>query len=153
MSKYGYFSEGMLMKEVLGKHIWELHEDRLVDDGIWNVPLDIEILELKDVGQSYRTGNKIPHPSGRGLVTEWAQHPEEKFNAMVKGALKVIQGFMEKNPNWVLASAYETHTYLLLSRMPEPWIGHAFGSGFNYGSTNVINTKGADRLLILAQND
>lgn len=66
---------------------------------------------------------------------------------------KLIE-FAEKYPEFVIAHAYETSWTLLLSRAPIrlEMDGKWFGSGFNYGSTNLLEDC-PKRLLILAEND
>ncbi len=66
--------------------------------------------------------------------------------------LEEIKTFVEKYPDFVIASAYETETEILLSKKPDGLKGDCFGSGFNYGSTNII-TDCPKSILILAQND
>lgn len=65
---------------------------------------------------------------------------------------KEIEAFHKKHSDMVIASAYETHQTLLLSKRPTKWKGKLIGSGFNYGSTNLIENP-PTRLLILAEND
>jgi hypothetical protein len=70
-----------------------------------------------------------------------------------------IKKFQAQHPNWVVGWAYETGYFVLLAKKPEKycdadWEGWQ-GSGFNYGSTNLLDMgsfKGR-RLLILAEND
>lgn len=68
-----------------------------------------------------------------------------------------VRDFVEKYPNFVSANAYETDKYLLLSEKPKKldtkWEKqNVMGSGFNYGSTNIISNC-PSRILILAEND
>ena len=60
--------------------------------------------------------------------------------------------FIAKYPNFVVASAYETGTTILLSKPPKKFKHVGPGCGFNYGSTNLIENC-PKRLLILAEND
>ena len=66
-----------------------------------------------------------------------------------------VTKFIEKYPGFFAASAYETHYMILLSAQPKKitqdinWIG----SGFNYGSTNVLSGLATKAIMILAEND
>jgi hypothetical protein len=66
-----------------------------------------------------------------------------------------VDSFMEKYPDWVVASAYETLHTFFLSKRPNKFDGLEFGSGFNYGSTNLLCGLPAsvNYVLILAEND
>ena len=66
-----------------------------------------------------------------------------------------VDAFMEKYPEWVVGCAYETDTTIFLSKRPSKYTGLVFGSGFNYGSTNILCGLPAsvNYVLILAQND
>lgn len=63
--------------------------------------------------------------------------------------------FMAQHPDYAIARAYETYRTFLLSRAPQKFSGVILGSGFNYGSTNILKWKRSayDSILILAQND
>ncbi len=63
-----------------------------------------------------------------------------------------IQEFITTYPKAVIASSYETDTTLLLAHKPKKFTGKTIGSGFNYGSTNIIQDC-PQSLLILAEND
>ncbi len=60
--------------------------------------------------------------------------------------------FIKKYKKVYIGSAYETETSILFSDKPKKLIGHDKGSGFNYGSTNIIDNC-PKSILILAQND
>jgi hypothetical protein len=66
---------------------------------------------------------------------------------------ETIQAFLVENPQWRFACAYQTGVVLLLSEPPiaRPDL-HTLGSGFNYGSTNLLENC-PSRILILAQDD
>ncbi len=66
-----------------------------------------------------------------------------------------VDKFIAKNPDWVVGSAYETYHTIFLSKKPDAFDGLIFGSGFNYGSTNLLTgfSSAPDNILILAQND
>jgi hypothetical protein len=65
---------------------------------------------------------------------------------------KKKEAFIKKYPNYRKASAYETDYLIYLSKTPKPFKGKNIGSGFNYGSTNVL-IDCPKRILILAEND
>jgi hypothetical protein len=101
-------------------------QDRCLEDGIYKVPEDVEVLLLTTC-------------EGWFAVNDCVE----------------AEPFIAAHPDLVIASAYETGTTFLLSRrveiadcVGENWVG----SGFNYGSTNLLSNCPA-RLLILAQND
>jgi hypothetical protein len=62
--------------------------------------------------------------------------------------------FAKKHEGFAIASAYETEMTILLSRVPTKLSSKemVIGSGFNYGSTNIV-VDCPRRLLILAEND
>jgi hypothetical protein len=60
--------------------------------------------------------------------------------------------FTIENPEYVICSAYETDETILLNKRPEKFNGKIKGSGFNYGSTTIIQNCPKD-ILILAEND
>jgi len=66
-----------------------------------------------------------------------------------------VDTFMEKHPDYVVGCAYETFHTIFLSKRPENYSGIHFGSGFNYGSTNLLCglPVSVNYILILAQND
>lgn len=66
---------------------------------------------------------------------------------------KGVKEFTKKHKSWVMASAYETEFTFLLSRKPDKFKGKSLGSGYNYGSTNILVPKSKKRILILAEND
>lgn len=63
-----------------------------------------------------------------------------------------VRAFAKKHPGFVVAQAYATYACFLLSRRPKKAQCNVQGSGFNYGSTNII-TNCPNRLLILAEDD
>jgi len=66
--------------------------------------------------------------------------------------LDEIKLFIKDNPEYVIAHAYETYIIFILGRRPEKIINQSTGSGFNYGSTNIIDNC-PRTILILAEND
>ena len=74
---------------------------------------------------------------------------ENKKESVVEN--EIIE-FIKEYPSFVVASAYETFTTFLISERPDKWNGEVHGSGFNYGSTNLIKDC-PKNLLILAEND
>lgn len=65
---------------------------------------------------------------------------------------KLFMEFIGKYPGYALAEAYETETTFLLSRYPDKFSGVQLGSGFNYGSTSILDNC-PRTILILAEND
>lgn len=96
---------------------------------------------------------------GRYLIDGIYEVPEDVlFVVLDTDRLKVddpqLQIFSERHPDFVVANAYETSTTILLSQKPNKleMKGKWFGSGFNYGSTNLL-VDCPKRVLILAEND
>lgn len=69
----------------------------------------------------------------------------------IKNHVDGIESFIETNPEYVIASAYDTYYIFILGKKPEK-IKTSIGSGFNYGSTNIIQNC-PKTILILAEND
>lgn len=63
-----------------------------------------------------------------------------------------VEKFKEAYPDFVVGHAYETYNVILLASKPEKYKGKWEGSGFNYGSTNILHDC-PKSLLILAEND
>lgn len=120
-----------LLNELISKEI-----DARLSDGIYDVSdidLDNEMLEL-----------------------DYSLTPEE--------AEKVKQFVETAGSNITIANAYETETIFIFAKRPKELINRNvdngagwYGSGFNYGSTNIIDVsemvKPATKILILAEND
>ena len=62
------------------------------------------------------------------------------------------QLFINKYPDFVVGSAYQTYAIVLLTRKPPKFSGKWTGTGFNYGSTNILENCPND-ILILAEDD
>jgi len=60
--------------------------------------------------------------------------------------------WIEAHDKFWIANAYETETIILLAEEPRKFEGSWDGSGFNYGSTNII-TDCPKSIMILAEND
>ncbi len=99
--------------------------DRMLEDGLYEVDDDVEVIEI---------GERLYDI--RDFSDEYA----------------MILFFIENHPNFVVANAYETSSTILLSRKPNIFKGYYVGSGFNYGSTNLVENC-PKRLLILAEDD
>lgn len=102
-----------------------------LQDGIYEILPHIIVEELKDCFE-----DNISY-----LVSDEGDHQSLQFEA-----------FLHKYPQMCLANAYETHVIFMLSEAPPIWKGKKSGSGFNYGSTNILENC-PPKLLILAQND
>lgn len=75
-----------------------------------------------------------------------------------------IKEFVKNYPNFVIANAYETMVTILIAKKPQKLYDYNFnkikkdskikwdGSGFNYGSTNILDNC-PKKILILAEND
>lgn len=69
-----------------------------------------------------------------------------------KNREEVIQWLIDREFKVWMAGAYETDTRIFLAEEPKKFKGELFGSGFNYGSTNIV--QGCPKsILILAEND
>jgi len=75
----------------------------------------------------------------------------ESFLVDFKGK-EASAAWIDAHDKFWRASAYETETFFLFSEEPRRFGGEWDGSGFNYGSTNVIRNCPRD-ILILAEND
>ena len=113
----------LLRNNELKKYIKETPENRDLEDGIYSLSTDIEVLPVE-------------------------AYQEKRITAEQETIIKFIQAF----PEFVIASAYETETVLLLSKRPEKIQLKRIGSGFNFGSTNLL-LNCPQNLLILAEND
>lgn len=60
--------------------------------------------------------------------------------------------FIKDNPNWVWAIAYQTYQGFLLSDKPRKFSGKVESSGFNYGTTSILDDC-PKAILIVAQDD
>ncbi len=63
-----------------------------------------------------------------------------------------IEDFIRRNPDFCVAETYNVDVWFLLAKKPNKFIGEHSGSGFNYGSSNILQNCPKD-ILILAQND
>lgn len=114
-------------------------KQKRVPDGVYVLTSDMEVL-------------LIEHP----YKVDWSNNkreykPKDVYEKEVKEFKRQVEEFFLKYPEYVIASAYETQTTILISKMPTQSLAW-FGSGFNYGSTNIIE-KTTGRILILAEND
>lgn len=62
-----------------------------------------------------------------------------------------IQKFILDHPNYMIADAYDIYFTFILAEKPNQ-IRTSIGSGFNYGSNNII-TNCPQSILIIAEND
>lgn len=134
----------------MGKDFPEVAEDgRSLNDGIWVLPDDVEILDV--------TGKSPPKFNLGELKKGQYEHLKNpNYEAEVAQYKEEIRKFMEKYPEFVVASAYETSTVLLLSKHPGDE-NHNTIAGyhrrFNYGVTSILEIPTPCRILILAEND
>lgn len=103
------------------------YKDRYLEDSIYSLDSSVKVL---DVNSDELERISEPYP----------QH---------------IQDFITQHPEFVIAIAYEVYNGFLLSAKPtelNSFVCH--GSGFNYGSANILDCLPPnERILILAQND
>lgn len=87
-------------------------------------------------------------------LTEVIRWEKERFDPTKENVQKAFELFKEHDGKIYIAGAYETFVCLLLNKLPIGIINHddRIGSGFNYGSTNVLPSVGG-KILILAEND
>ena len=93
-------------------------------------------------------GDGIYDVTGMKYISLFGGDPCSLDEKEVKSALS----FLKKYPKAVIASAYETEHTLLISGRPKKIRTAHVGSGFNCGSTNIINNA-PKSILILAEND
>lgn len=110
---------------------------RTIKDGIYDVT-DITFLITK---RELQYNNKKIDSKN---YEEWYETDDEDDEA--------VQSFINQYPNYVIASAYETSAYIFLAKSPDKFNGKRYGSGFHYGSTNILQNCPKD-ILILAEND
>jgi len=63
-----------------------------------------------------------------------------------------IENKLKNNIKLWKANAYETDTIFIFTELPKKFKGNIHGSGFNYGSTNILQNCPND-ILVLAEND
>jgi hypothetical protein len=66
---------------------------------------------------------------------------------------KVVEEFVEKFPDYVIASAYETYQTILLSKKPPLVNLETHGTEFHHGCTAIIDVPKPMKILIVAEND
>lgn len=119
------------LKQIFGyDNDWELPPERMGDH--------IDVRSVQDGIYEIQDGNIILK-----VLSELGEVATPK---------EVILTFLSVHPNWRYVGAYETYAEFLLSEPPLEFKGKKMGSGFNYGSTNII-LDCPKRLLILAEND
>lgn len=64
---------------------------------------------------------------------------------------EVVEWVNEREKIWI-ANAYDTDGHIFFEEEPTKFDGKWYGSGFNYGSTNIL-TDCPKSVLILAEND
>lgn len=101
------------------------YDNRHLNDGIYEVDEDVEVLVLND------------------RIDDLGEKDRAK-------AAK----FIKRHPNFRIGSAYETYATILVAEPPTKFKGQVKGTGFNYGSTNILaGLHPGKMLLILAEND
>lgn len=140
-------------------------EKRKLGDGIYDVE-NIEFTELHEEAyalaklriSTYVSDSEFNELLEKEKRTHNYNNLEKNMNKF-RSKILLALAFINKYPNYVIASAYQTSGTLLLSKRPKKlseskeWIDkHSFGTGFNYGSTNII-IDCPKAILILAEND
>lgn len=106
-------------------------------DGIYEVDEDIEVIEMSS--DDYIDDDSLDMK----LSNHYTKLDETR---------DIFDAFHKKYPDCVYAEGYETGCGFLLSRQPKKFRGNVIGSGFNYGSTNLLSGC-PSRILIIAEND
>ena len=120
--------------------------EAFIGDGIYDVS-EVEFVQISGSLNSVLSDTKERF-DGVILNNEMFKN---KYNQRNLASTKEIESFVEKYPDFFLANAYETGTSFLLNAEPSR-VSISRGSGFSYGSTNIL-TGCPKRVLILAQND
>ena len=113
-----------------------LSDERKISDGIYDVT-DIPFIDIGSVGRR---------------VNEKYNEDTDQYELIVNIKEEEIEKFIEKYPDFVIASAYATEYYILLAYKPKKFEGTKLGHGFNYGSTNML-IDCPRSVLILAEDD
>lgn len=129
--------------QIFGNYSRGQLDRRLITDGIYGLESDIQIFVVKPPRR--RMSNPNREEGDPYLIDNPNYEKElERFETD-------LQLFLNANPAFAIANAYETHTILLLSRCPVVRLS-CEGTGFNYGATSVIESF-PGRVLVIAAND
>jgi len=85
-------------------------------------------------------------------VTEFLCCDGEFVGDVSEADAEKIISFCERHPNWVMAAPYQTRMIVFCSNRPVEFTGEREGTGFNYGSCNLLQNC-PSKLLILAEDD
>ena len=133
-----YFGKKSLVYKAEMKKIFDIRNEaqssRHLTDGIYNMT-DIEFISLEALRVSYATTGYIAHI---------------KYRKELRKAMR----FIKKYPKPYFASAYEIQFDFLLAKKPKKIRAKiSQGSGFNYGSTNILTNCPKDILILAEWND
>lgn len=141
-------------QEILGSHYrWNAQ----LKESIKYIPAKCNSCERKENPQyKYETENRLLK-DGIYDVTDIDYLAFEKINwdePEKLEAIKEVQDFIRKWPNYIVAQAYQARTLFLFATGPENITKktHKEGAGFNYGSCNLL-TNCPKSILILAEDD
>lgn len=140
--KTHFIKESLNLNE-LYDYLQEIEKNKeRVPDGIYDIS-DIEFFNpnIPTVRKWVKKGtdpsqNYEDLPNAQEILSTWKSN---------------LDAFVEKYPNFLIARAYATEYALWVATIPTKKIKN-IGSGFNYGSTNIIDDC-PKRILILAEND
>lgn len=112
-----------------------------IKDGVWDIS-DFEFINPEFPYTQKYVGNK----DGKSIYEDLPN--KEKIES---DFLDSIKEFVTKYPNFGIAKPYQTDSVLWISGIPTKQV-KTIGSGFNYGSNNIIDNC-PKKILICAEND
>ena len=111
-----------------------------------------DVKKIKSMGYSEFDDYVRKHPKGIRVKDGIYDVSDIEFFLVDSKEREVTVAWIEAHDKFWIASAYETETIILLAGEPRKFEGTWDGSGFNYGSTNII-IDCPKSILILAEND
>ena len=130
-----------------GEPSWKWIQDlrktqEYVEDGVWDIS-DIEVFNPQ-----YPTTKKwVPGKAGSKGVFQDIPNAEK----IIEDYLKSLKDFIKRNPNFVIADAYQTEHPFFFFKKSTVSVQY-IGSGFNHGSNNIIDNC-PKRILICGEDD
>ena len=124
----------------LGNLSETLFEERCLDDGFY---------EVSDETKTLCIDNDLSHYF---YYPGYLQYYPDQLGDSKEPTIKKIDAFIEKFPNFAVASGYETYAIVFLSERPKKIKLRSTGRGFNYGVTAILYNC-PKNLLIIAEND
>lgn len=113
-----------------------------VPDGVWDIS-DIDFIDPQPPRTNKWIGRSEKNPSG--------YEPLPNAEELIEVWKKSVIDFITKNPNFVVADAYQTEYPFFLAKMPTVKVKY-IGSGFNHGANNIIENC-PKRILICGEDD